>query len=395
MSRPPTFRGAEAAALGQLEARLGVPVSRFVLGTAHRQTPPLRELTSRVTERIGTAAAGMQRLAAAAESAPPYRRRLRSCASRHRRLRPRRPGSPARLREQHLLDGVPWNEMAVVVRSGAHVPALARALAVAEVPTKTSVAGRALRDDYAARQLITVIGVELGAVELTAPVATELLLGPFGGLDGVSLRRLRLALRQEELAGDGNRQATNCSSRRSARPGASPRSTPRRRAGRPAWPRRSHAGREKAAARRDRRRAALARLGAQRARQAMARAVGAQRDRRRRGQPPPRRGGRALHRRPALRRALRPRRPASDFVDELLEAEVPEDTLAAQTAADAVLVCTPSATIGAEFEVVAVAGLQESVWPNLRLRGSLLHPQKLGDAVAGSGVRRRSTNAPR
>jgi RecB family exonuclease len=48
-----------------------------------------------------------------------------------------------------------------------------------------------------------------------------------------------------------------------------------------------------------------------------------------------------------------------------------------------VLVCTPSATVGREFDVVAVAGLQESVWPNLRLRGSLLHPQDLDDALAG------------
>ena len=65
-----TFRGAEATALGQLEGRLGVPVTRFVLTTAHRQTPVLRELTARVTERIGTAAAGVQRIAAAGRPSP-------------------------------------------------------------------------------------------------------------------------------------------------------------------------------------------------------------------------------------------------------------------------------------------------------------------------------------
>ncbi|MES1169161.1 MAG: UvrD-helicase domain-containing protein, partial [Leifsonia sp.] len=146
-----TFRGAEATALGQLEARLGVPVARFVLGTVHRQTPALRDLTTRVTERIGTAAAGVQRLAAAGRDAP---------SSGQEVVRIEASSAPAeaarlarRLREQHLLNGVPWNRMAVVVRSGSHVPGLARSLAVAEVPTRTSVAGRALRDDFAARQL--------------------------------------------------------------------------------------------------------------------------------------------------------------------------------------------------------------------------------------------------
>ena len=47
------------------------------------------------------------------------------------------------------------------------------------------------------------------------------------------------------------------------------------------------------------------------------------------------------------------------------------------------LVTTPSATIGLEFDTVVVAGLQDGVWPNLRLRGSLLAPQELVRAVLG------------
>ncbi|MFF1634055.1 ATP-dependent helicase [Leifsonia sp. NPDC058248] len=381
------FRGAQASALGQLDARLGVPVTRFVLTTAHRQTPELRELTSRVTERIGTAAAGVQRLAAADRvragdaagdpATPPIVRIEASSA----------PAEAARLarqlRERHLLDGVPWNEMAVVVRSGAHVPSLARALAVAEVPTKTSVAGRALRDDFAARQLITVVGVELGSIDLTAPVATDLLLGPFGGLDGISLRRLRLALRQEELAGDGNRQADDLLVEALGAPGrlATIDSAPARRASRLAET--LSGGREKASAGATVEellwhaweRSGLAKRWLEQSERSGIVADEANRHLD---------GVVALF--TAARRFVEryPESPASLFVDELLGAEVPEDTLAAQTASDAVLVCTPSATIGAEFEVVAVAGLQESVWPNLRLRGSLLHPQKLGEVVEGS-----------
>ncbi len=375
-----TFRGAEAAALGQLDVRLGVPVTRFVLTTAHRQTPALREMTSRVTERIGTAAAGVQRLAEAGRPVQQTPQVLRIEA-------PSAPAEAARvarvLRERHLFDGIPWSSMVVVVRSGAHIAPLARALSVAEVPTRTTVGGRALRDDYAARQLLSVVGVELGAIEPTPQMVTELLLGPFGGLDGVSLRRLRLALRQEELGGGGSRSADDLLVEALDAPGrlATIDSAPARRAGRLAET--LHAGREKA----QRggtieellwhvwERSGLARRWLEQSERSGIVADEANRHLD---------GVVALF--TAARRFVErsPESPASVFVEELFGAEVPEDTLAAQTASDAVLVCTPSATIGAEYEVVAVAGLQESVWPNLRLRGSLLHPQKVGDVVAGT-----------
>ncbi|MFP3464856.1 ATP-dependent helicase [Leifsonia sp. SIMBA_070] len=385
-----TFRGAEATALGQLESRLGVAVTRFVLTTAHRQTPALRELTARVTERIGTAAAGVQRMASAGREEPdpgapdpglpearPEIVRLVAASAPSEASRLAR-----KLRERHLLDGVPWSEMAVIVRSGAHVPALARALAVAEVPTTTSIAGRPLRDDVAARQLVTVAGVQLGTVELTPAVATELLLGPFGGLDSVSLRRLRLALRQEELAGEGNRPGDELLVEALQHPAhlATIDAAPARRAGRLAETLRS--GREKAAQGSSIEellwhiweRSGLAARWLEHSQRSGIVADEANRHLD---------GVVALF--TAARRFVEryPERPASDFVVELLGAEVPEDTLAARTSGEAVLVCTPSAAIGREYEVVAVAGLQESVWPNLRLRGSLLHPQDLPDALEG------------
>jgi RecB family exonuclease len=78
-----------------------------------------------------------------------------------------------------------------------------------------------------------------------------------------------------------------------------------------------------------------------------------------------------------------PHRPAGDFISELLAADIPEDTLAAQAVGESVLVCTPAAVVGAEFDVVVIASLQEGIWPNLRLRGSLLHPQEIVDAQFG------------
>ncbi|MGH1548257.1 ATP-dependent helicase [Leifsonia poae] len=399
-----TFRGAEATALGQLATRLGVPVTRFVLTTAHRQTPALRELTARVTERIGAAAAGVQRMASAGRPEPMAGDPAHADADATDEHRPEivrlvatsAPSEAARLarklRERHLLDGVPWSDMAVIVRSGAHVPALSRALAVAEVPTTTSIAGRPLREDFAARQLITVAGVQLGAIELTPLVANELLLGPFGGLDSISLRRLRLALRQEELAGDGNRPGDELLVEALQHPAhlATIDASPARRAGRLAETLRSgrakaeqgdsieellwHAWERSGLASRWLEHSQRSGIVADEANRHLDGIV-------------------ALF--TAARRFVEryPERPASDFVVELLGAEVPEDTLAAQTAADAVLVCTPSAAIGREFEVVAVAGLQESVWPNLRLRGSLLHPQELADAVEGRSTETEDARA--
>lgn len=382
-----TFRGAEVTALGQLGARLGVPVTRFVLATAHRQTPVLRELTARVTERIGTAAAGVQRVASAGREAPAEGEGAEQAAPEVVVIQASSaPAEAARLarklRERRLLDGVPWGSMAVVVRSGAHIPGLARALGVAEVPTRTSIAGRALRDDFAARQLMTLAGVEVGAVPLTGETATELLLGPFGGLDGISLRRLRLALRQEELAGEGNRPADDLLVEALAAPAhfATIDSSPARRAARLAETLR--AGRDKAASG-----ATIEEL----LWHAWERSglAGRWLEQSERSGIVADEANRHLDGIVALFTAARrfveryPERPASDFVVELLGAEVPEDTLAAQTAGDAVLVCTPSATVGREFEVVAVAGLQESVWPNLRLRGSLLQPHELDDALDG------------
>ena len=49
------------------------------------------------------------------------------------------------------------------------------------------------------------------------------------------------------------------------------------------------------------------------------------------------------------------------------------DTLAARAQrADAVEILTPASAAGREWPVVIVAGLQEGVWPNTRLRGELL-----------------------
>ena len=79
-----------------------------------------------------------------------------------------------------------------------------------------------------------------------------------------------------------------------------------------------------------------------------------------------------------------PDAPAARFVDEVLASELPEDSLAPRRSAETVLVTTPPALIGREFDVVVVAGLQDGVWPNLRPRGTLLHAGLLPRVVAAA-----------
>jgi len=70
------------------------------------------------------------------------------------------------------------------------------------------------------------------------------------------------------------------------------------------------------------------------------------------------------------------------FVEHILEQELPMDTLASRSATgQTVTVLTTAAAAGAQWPVVFIPGLQEGSWPNLRLRGELLGSNALADAV--------------
>lgn len=447
------FRGSDVRALGQLGQTLGVPVApAIVLGTSYRQRGALRVLTQRVTERIGTAAAGLQRRTTepapvtdteteagpepgagpvteavtgprpGTEAGPgpdrvSARPQVSGASPVHDEAAPGA-ASPAAgearvlriqadnrtseiatiarlLRERFLLEGTEWSQMAVIVRSGSLVPAIARGLALAEVPTRTLSAVQALRDDYAARHLAEGLALGIGRLELTAETASSVILGPLCGVDAVGLRRLRLALRHEELAHGGSRHSDELLCEAVLTPGvlAAIDSAPARRV--------AALGTTLAALRTSfdagatveellwelwQRTGLAARWGA------LASGTGILADEANRNLD----GAVALF--TAARRSVErePERPAELFIDEFLTAEVPEDTLSPRSRADSVLVTTPTGAVGLDVDVVVVAGLQESVWPNLRLRGSLLHAQRLGAVAerARAGAGAAGTAAP-
>ena len=87
------------------------------------------------------------------------------------------------------------------------------------------------------------------------------------------------------------------------------------------------------------------------------------------------------------------------FLDSLAGQEIAGDTLAEQAVReDCVRVLTAHRSKGLEWDVVVVAGVQEEVWPDLRLRGSLLGADELAEAARPAhgldgGLPRRAASA--
>ncbi len=409
-----TFRGAEPDAVARFAALVeGAVLPTLVLGTAHRHGPVIRSLVASLASRVGTAAAGLQRRAAAGrecdaeqsseggdglvEPAPAAPALLEPALVAPALLEPAllalSAPSGARersliadlLRERHVLDRVPWSRMAVVVRSGAQVPLIARALAVAEVPVRTTAAGRPLREHPAARALIRFVDVGVGRSPLDASAATELLLGPLGGLDRIGLRRLRRALRAEELAGEGDRSADELLVEALAAPDRLETIDHRvaRRAARVARTLACIRGQHEAGATVDELLWTAwsdARVADDWARQsAGSGVVAAEADR-------------ALDAVVAVFTAATtivdtvPEATVEAFLARVLDSDVADDLLAPVRVAESVLVTTPASATGLEVDVVIVAGLTEGVWPNLRIRGTLLHAPAVSRLARGLPV---------
>ncbi|BDZ55965.1 hypothetical protein GCM10025870_30380 [Agromyces marinus] len=379
------FRGGRADLLGSLGSVLGgVSVERVDLPVVHRGRPAHRELLSSVTAHIGTALGGAHR---AARLVAPSDAPARDADPLEPVLGIEAPSPAAEgawiaglLRERHLLDGVPWSSMAIVTRSGAELPGFARALAAAEVPVSGGSARVALRDAPGSASLLAAAAVVLELWPLDAEAATTLLTGPLGRLDRVGLRRLRLALRHEELAAGGVRSADELLVEALSVAGgfATIDAPAGRRANR-------LAGLLDSARRAAARGATVEELlwllwhdsGLESEWAGQADGSGVLADE----------ANRSLDAVVALFAAARrfverePGAPARRFVGDVLQNALPEDSLAPEGGAGAVVLATPPALIGREFDVVVIAGLQDGVWPNLRPRGTLLHAASLSRAV--------------
>ena len=383
-----TFRGARPAFLTAAAASWrcvdGAPARTVVLRTVHRHGPALRRVAARVAARIGAVGATAQRQAVSADGVPDGTvgvHVLSSAAAEAAFV-------AHQLREANLSRGIGWGRMAVVVRSARRTETLRRALAAAGIPVAVPATEMPVRDEPAVvpfrRALACVLDPASVTASLTPETAVDLLSGPLGGVDAVALRRLRQALRMRELEGGGSRSSDELLVAALGDPALLVPLDPR-----------AVRGARRVAAVLAAGRAAAAEPGAtaETVLWQLWQAAGLAETWRRRalgGGPSGARADRDLDAVVALFEA------AARFVDRLPHAgpaaflaylegqDVPGDTLAERApATDSVTLVTPHGAAGREWDVVAVVGVQEGVWPDLRLRNSLLGAQDLADLLDG------------
>lgn len=382
------FRGADPAFLTGLEVSAQ---RRVLLRTTHRCATAVAAAVASISDRL--AGAGPQRGPRPTVGAEPGAVTVRVLGSQAQEAAV----VADTLRRAHLLDGVRFSEMAVLVRSTRHcLPALRRAMLAAGVPVAVPSAELPLARQHA------VAGFLLALRALTADHADELafdsemalglLSSPLGGVDPVALRRLRRGLRRCELAAGGDRDSAELVRRLVLDPTLAGRSdsadalaglttaelAPLRRVHRVLAAARVplHAGHgvEEVlwavwnASGLERRWVAAADNGG---------STGAQADR-------------DLDAVVALFDAAAryvdrlPAATVAGFVDYLSEQE-----LAGESRSDrappraAVTVLTAHSAAGRQWRLVAVAGVQEGLWPALRPRGSLLGVEELVEEVSG------------
>lgn len=217
------FRGAEVRGILDFPTEFpradGTPAEVVALGTTRRFGPRILTAAQRVADRIGLPGSIPEQARAAfleprAEPGPhgPGRVTVRTFDS----DRGEAEHLADLLRRAHLEDGVPWDEMAVLVRSGRQsIPPLRRSLGAAGVPVEVAADELPLVRDPAALPLIDALRVVLNldnddpdhVDHIDAARAEALLTGPLGGLDAGDVRRLarRLRTREKEAAAEAGR----------------------------------------------------------------------------------------------------------------------------------------------------------------------------------------------
>ncbi|WP_040924117.1 3'-5' exonuclease, partial [Saccharomonospora iraqiensis] len=299
------------------------------------------------------------------------------------------------LRRAHLLDGVPWSEMAVLTRSASRsLPVLQRALAAAGIPVATTTEELPLSRHPGVRPLLTLLRVVADPDSLDADTAEMLLSSPLGGADPLALRRLRRGLRRLELAAGGERSSDELLVR-ALRDGdvlaglADAEAAPVRRVGGLLTGAReavaAGAGVEDVLWRVWQDSGLQDKLVRQAARGG---SLGARADR-------------DLDAVVALFDAAGryvdrlPRASVAGFAEYLGSQHIAGDSLAPVAArGTGVSLLTAHGAAGREWTVVAVVGLQEGSWPDLRLRGSLLGVERLVDLLSGVDSESVSATAP-
>jgi superfamily I DNA/RNA helicase/RecB family exonuclease len=372
-----SFRGADPRLLADTEPDGGT----VVLKHTHRMAPAVREAVARLAARLPGSSPQRPAPGAHVENS---RQNGHVDVHLHTTEAAEAAWIADQFRRAHLIDGVPWSEMAVLCRSVTlSAPVLHRALAAAGVPVATDVEDLPLARQPAVRPFLELLRIATYPHLLTPERAEMLLTSQLGGADPLAVRRLRRGLRRLELAAGHDRPSDELlvevlksddlltalddaeagSVRRIAGLLATARQAIAEHVGieqvlwlvwqqsglEPRWVAQSRRG---------------GTLGAHADRDLDA-IVG------------------LFH--AAARYADRlPGAGVTGFAEFLAAQRIVGDTLApVAQREDAVPVLTAHAAVGREWTVVAVLGVQEGIWPDLRLRGSLLGVERLVDLLAG------------
>jgi len=386
------FRGADPGGIKRFPDRFtaldGTPATVLALRVCRRSGPELLAGSRRIAARLG--GVGEHRRLVAALDLPVAQGNPRGRVEVHVLGSSGAEASYVtnRLREAHLLAGVPWARMAVLVRGASSLPVLRRALQSGGVPVSVRGDEQALVGVPVVRALLRVLEVATGRLDLRGPdgpdLALELVTGPLGGADPLALRRLRQELRRLELAAGGGRASRNLLADALASPADLAAIEPRTAGPAVRVARLLTAAKDAVAGNSATAEAVLWSVwdASGLAQRWGAAALG--------GGPGAAAADRDLDAVVALfdtagRFADRlPKAGPSVFLDHLLGQQIPGDSLAPQApSADGVRLLTAHAAKGLEWDVVVLAGVQEGGWPDLRGRDSLLGAQQLIDTVNG------------
>ena len=278
---------------------------------------------------------------------------------------------------------IPYSEMAVVTRSRSTHPGLRASLVRRGVPVGQTGTDRPLREEPAVDALLALIRLALDGASDNAELV-RVLTGPLVGIDPLRLRQIGRILRGGELARGGSRSESELLSLAAEGPSRLSEVAPRGIGDLLRAARMFETVRE--AAERSNRQAEevlwAAWESSGKAEEWREAAL---------------RGGTAGDAadsaldsviqlfRVAQRMADRDVEVPVDVVlDELQTHNLPEDSIArAGAAAQTVTLTTPNASIGRQWEFVVVAGLQDGLWPNMRLRDTYTATGRLAQIVTG------------
>ena len=286
------------------------------------------------------------------------------------------------LRRRHLFDEVPWSKMAVVARSRPALEKLALTLSAESVPVQVVGSATSLRDDHSSGQLLKLAKVCLSEEPVGPELATELLTSELGGLDQLGILRLKRSLRKQAEDYEGSSDQLLVEAFANPNSLSLIRSPEARKA-------------EKLVRLMDKTKELgnqvgttaeavlwnlVSETGVLKRWENLSRGVSEIAIQ----------AGRNLDSilslfAAAARFAERyPDALAIQFIQDQLEREIPEDSLALNNrSGEYVALLTPSGLIGKRFDTVVLPGLSEGVWPNLKPRSSLLGANVLDALVAG------------